>query len=272
MLFFMKKRPFILITNDDGISSPGIKHLWKAVCNDADTAIVAPLSEKSGSSLGITLVKPLRFQTIDWEGSDSVWSLTGTPADCVKMALSVLLDRKPDFIISGVNKGSNAGRMVLYSGTVGGAIEGALRGIPSIAFSFSDLVVPPLHATQKYIQAIIQHFLTHPLPLGTFINVNFPPNLQNGVKGLRFARQGKGYWIEQPDRRIHPEGIPYYWLGGQWAPFDEEEDSDVALVEQGYIAAVPIHVGHLTDDSVYSLHKERINRMFEKTVNAEQKK
>lgn len=257
-------RPFVLITNDDGIFAPGIKHLWKAVRDHVDPTIVAPLTEKSGSGVGITLGKPLRFQTVEWENGVPAWSLTGTPADCVKMALSVLLDRRPDFIISGVNRGSNVGRMVLYSGTVGGAIEGALRGIPSIAFSFSDCDIPSLEITQKYILGLLEHFLHHPPPIGTFLNVNFPPQLQTGVKGLRLARQGKGYWMEQPDRRIHPEGLPYYWLGGQWASFEEEAESDVALLEQRYIVAAPIHVGQLTDDSLFSLHKDAVNKLIDR--------
>src|SRR6185369_1933354 len=113
------KKPFLLLTNDDGINAPGIRHLWEAVHEFADVAIVAPGSEKSGCGLGITYTKPLHIQPIAWEKNTPAWFLNGTPADCVKMALGVLLDKKPDMIISGVNKGSNAGRTVLYSGTVG---------------------------------------------------------------------------------------------------------------------------------------------------------
>ena len=254
-------RPFILITNDDGIHAPGLRHLWQSVKDHADVAIVAPVVEKSGCGMSITWGKPLRIQQIAWEEETPAWSLNGTPADCVKMALSVLLDRPPQLIISGINRGSNAGRTVLYSGTVGGTIEGALKGIPGIAFSFSDDDVPPTSLTQPYIIPLIQYFLTHPLPSETIVNVNFPYSA-NGLKGLKLAKQGKGYWVEQPDRRIHPEGVPYYWLGGKWRSFTEDPESDVALLEQGYITAVPINIGQLTHSETFEKHKLKIQRTF----------
>jgi 5'-nucleotidase len=255
-------RPFLLVINDDGILAPGIKHLWEAVQQYADTTIVAPLIEKSGSGVSITWGKPLRFQKVDWAEGTPAWSLNGTPADCVKMALAVLLERRPNMIISGVNRGSNAGRTVLYSGTIGGVIEGALKGIPGIAFSFSDDAIPPLSATKKYIYPLIQHFLDHPLPPETILNVNFPFNCSHAIKGVRLAKQGKGYWIEHPEKRIHPEGLPYYWLGGKWLSSEEEPDSDVALIEQGYITAVPIQVGELTHIDAFIKHKDSIEKTF----------
>ena len=258
----MSSRPFLLITNDDGIHAPGIKHLWQAVHEYADVAIVAPHVEKSGCGLSITWAKPLRLQPFAWDLDTPAWSLNGTPADCVKMALSVVLERRPHMIISGVNRGSNAGRTVLYSGTVGGVIEGSLKNIPGIAFSFSDLETPPIHSTKQYIFPLIRHFLEHPLPHGTFLNVTFPCDCKSGVKGFRMAKQGRGYWVESPDKRIHPEGLPYYWLGGKWSPFEEDAESDVALLEQGYITGVPIHVGELTDKDAFHKHKGLIGSIF----------
>lgn len=255
----MKKRPFLLITNDDGIHAPGIRHLWETVHEYADVAIVAPQYEKSGSGLSITWTKPLHIQSVNWEASTPAWCLNGTPADCVKMALSVLLPKRPDLIISGINRGSNAGRTVLYSGTIGGVIEGVLKNIPGIAFSFSDFDVPPVAVTKKHIFPLIQHFLEHPLPSGTLLNVNFPFNCKEGFKGFRMAKQGHGYWVECPDRRIHPEGLPYYWLGGKWSSSNEEPDSDVAVLEQGYAAVAPIHVGQLTDHDVFHQHRDLLS-------------
>lgn len=251
----MTKRPFLLITNDDGINAPGIKHLWEAVHEFADVVIVAPHAEKSGCGLSITWTKPLHIHPVKWEANASAWSLNGTPADCVKMALAVILERRPHMVISGINRGSNSGRTVLYSGTVGGVIEAALKGIPGIAFSFSDFDAPPVSVTKKYIFPIIQHFLDNPLPSGTFLNVNFPFNAKEGIKGFRMAKQGKSYWKESPDKRLHPEGAPYYWLGGAWGGVDEEPDTDVALLDQGYIAAVPIQIGQLTCHSSYEKYK-----------------
>lgn len=264
----MTKRPFLLLTNDDGIYAPGLRHLWEAVHPFADLAIVAPANEKSGAGLSITWTKPLVIHSIPWEKKTLAWSVNGTPADCVKMGLSVLLPRKPDMIISGANRGSNAGKTVLYSGTVGGVIEGILKGIPGIAFSFSDYEVPPLEVTTDYIYPLIQYFLQNPLATGSLLNVNFPFNAKDGMKGLKLARQGQGYWREAPDKRTHPEGMPYYWLGGKWTPHHAEEaDSDVAWLEQGYVAAVPIHVGELTDRDSLSKHKASLEQHFSLDLN-----
>jgi len=263
----MTKRPFLLITNDDGIHAPGIKHLWEAVHDFADVAIVAPATEKSGSGLSITWTKPLHLHPVQWDKNTPAWSLSGTPADCVKMALAVALEKMPDMIISGVNRGSNAGGTVLYSGTIGGVIEVALRGIQGIAFSFSDLETPPVSVTQKYITSIIQHFLQNPLASGSLLNVNFPYNCKDRIKGFRIARQGKSRWQELPDRRLHPEGLPYYWLGGTWGATDESSESDVTLLEEGYIAATPIHVGELTCEASYKEHKNLTEDAF--TLNDE---
>lgn len=249
-------KPNLLITNDDGINAPGIKHLWQAVHNHAHVSIIAPHQEKSGSGLSITWTKPLHIRPVLWDNQTPAWSLNGTPADCVKMALAVLLEQKPDMIISGVNRGSNSGRTVLYSGTIGGTIEGVLKGIPGIAFSFSDAEDPPVSVTEKYIFPIIHYFLKNPLPPGTLLNVNFPYQCKEKILGVRMAKQGKSYWKEAPDRRLHPEGAPYYWLGGSWGSVDEEPDSDVALLEQGYIAIAPIHVGELTCKNTFEKHKD----------------
>lgn len=258
-------KPLFLITNDDGIHAPGLRHLWKAICEFADAVIVAPQVEKSGCGLGITWTKPLHIHPVPWEGNTPAWCINGTPADCIKMALAVLLERQPTMILSGVNRGSNAGRTVLYSGTVGGVIEGALRGIPGIAFSFSDFDVPPSSATEKFILPLIQHFLQHPLPPGTLLNVNFPYNCKEGVKGLKMAKQGRSYWKESPDRRIHPEGAPYYWLGGAWGAVEEDNTSDVYFLDQGYVTAVPIHVGELTCKETLQKYQADIEEKFKTT-------
>lgn len=257
-------RPFLLITNDDGINAPGIKHLWQAVHEFADVAIVAPHMEKSGCGLSITWTKPLHIRPVIWEANVPAWSINGTPADCVKMACSVILERRPQMILSGINRGSNSGCTVLYSGTVGGVIEGAYKNIPGIAFSFSDSEVPPLSATKEYIFPLVQHLLKHPLPQGTFLNVTFPCNCKEGVKGFRLAKQGRGYWVESPDKRIHPfEGVAYYWLGGKWCSFDEDPESDVFLLDQGYITGVPIHVAQLTDFEALKKQKALVEQIFE---------
>lgn len=258
----LKERPFLLLTNDDGIHAAGLKVLWQAVHSFADIAIVAPRSEKSGSGLSITWVKPLMIESVPWELTTSAWSVSGTPADCVKMALSSLLKKRPHMVLSGVNKGSNAGRTVLYSGTVGGTIEASFQGIPAIAFSFCDLTIPPAASVIPFIAPLVQHLLHHPLPQGTLLNVNFPLNAATSIKGLKLATQGRSYWVEDPVQRTHPEGIPYCWLGGKWKSFEETSDSDVALLDQGYATAVPIRPDDLTDRNTFHSHKQTIEHLF----------
>lgn len=250
----MSARPFLLITNDDGIEAPGIRHLWEAARKIGDVAVVAPRGEKSGSGLSITWTKPLLIEEHPWEDTPA-WSVSGTPADCVKMALSMLLKRRPHLILSGVNRGSNSGKTILYSGTVGGVIEGALRGIPGVAFSYSDFTPPPAAAAIPHLTALIQYAVERPPLAGTLFNITLPAELKRGVKGIRFASQGRGYWTEAPERRLHPEGTPYYWLGGKWTAAEEEEDSDVALADQGYIAIVPIRIDNLTDRAALAERK-----------------
>lgn len=254
----MTERPLILVTNDDGVYAPGIKHLVKALSEVADLIVVAPATEQSAVSLSITIRHPLRIEKIEWPlPSSNVWSVNGTPADCVKLALNVILPRKPQLIVSGINRGSNAGRNVLYSGTVAAVIEGIMQGIPGIAFSASDYINPIYDVMESYIPSIVNYVLAHPLPSGTFLNVNFPKNIHQEIKGLRFATQGKEYWSESPEERSHPaEGHSYYWLGIKVAEFAEHEDSDIALLKQGYATAVPIQIYDLTHHALFDMKRD----------------
>lgn len=242
-----KMKPKILLTNDDGIQAPGLRHLYNALKDLADITIVAPLFEKSGAGMSMTLSKPIKIQKSTFDTIDA-WSITGTPTDCVKLALNDLLDSPPDLIVSGINRGSNAGRSVFYSGTVGGVIEGVFRNnLPGIAFSSISYDDPSYSAFEKYAYHIVKHVIDHSLPEGSFLNVSFPAPKSFPIKGCRFARQGKGFCSDNPEKRINPEGISYYWLGFGWKDFEEHPESDVALLEQGYITAVPINVKELTD-------------------------
>lgn len=256
----MQNKPKILITNDDGISAPGLKFLWEALADHAELFIIAPSIEQSGMGLAITTRNPLQIQQVPWEKETKAWKVSGTPADCVRMGMSVLLDFTPDLIVSGINRGSNSGRNVLYSGTIGGVIEGSLRGIPGIAFSCVDFMNPDYKKSLHLIVPLVEHILNQPLPHGTILNVNFPETQE--ILGVKMARQGKGLWVENPEARIHPEGNPYYWLGGKWQDHPEEEDSDVHLLKQGYAAAVPIHVNELTDWTHFNDSKEKFNSHF----------
>lgn len=258
----MQKKPYILITNDDGIEAPGLIALYQAVCTFAEVAIVAPASEQSGVGAGISLRNPLQIQTVLWPNNAPAWKVTGTPADCVRLGLYTILDRTPDLILSGINRGSNAGRTVLYSGTIGAVIEGTMKNVPGIAFSSVNYKDPNYEQFKDFIQPIALQCLAHPLPKGTLLNVNFPKTEK--IQGVKLAHQGMGYWMEDPEQRLHPEGHEYYWLGGKWSAYEEDKESDVYLLEKGYVTAVPIHINQLTDHALLLERKQR----FENSVNS----
>lgn len=252
----------ILITNDDGIDSPGIWHLWHAVKDFAKITIVAPQSEQSVTALSITTRTPLRIKQREWESAEA-YMVNGTPADCVKMAFSVIMKQPPDLVLSGINRGTNAGRNVLYSGTCGGAIESALRGVPGIAFSISDYENPEFAFTKTFIPQVIDFTVKYPLPKETILNVNFPKLTKEGVKGVKLARQGREYLLESPLQREHPsEGGAYFWMGMKFTPCEEHENSDVHLLKQGYMTAVPVHVGELTHFHHLDQHKDLFEQHF----------
>lgn len=255
-------KPHILITNDDGINAPGIRHLWNALKDHARLTIVAPAQEQSAVGVSITIRQPLRIEKREWDANTAAYAVTGTPADCIKMALIRLLETKPDLIVSGINRGSNAGRNILYSGTVGGTIEGVMNGVPGIAFSCYDFFDTDYTITEKHIPKIVADVLAHPLPTGTLLNVNFPEK-KHELKGFKMARQGMQFWTADPDERTHPaEKHSYYWLGSKLAEFDEHEESDIAWLARGYMTAVPVHVGELTDHAHLAHRKSRFESLF----------
>ena len=256
------KKPYVLITNDDGIHAPGIKHLYDALSPHCDLVVSAPFVQKSGAGLSTTLTKPLQIHDISWHGDKKAYRINGTPSDCVKLALSLIMERKPDIIVSGINQGSNAGRNVLYSGTIGAVIEGIFRNIPGIAFSCFELQNPDFESSKKFIFPIVDYVLKNPLNEGSFLNVNFPPK-ESSIKGIKMAAQGSGYSCEKPEKRTHPEGHFYYWMGGRWNEHEEKENSDVRLLRDGYITAVPINISSLTCEKQLNSHKENFEKIYQ---------
>ena len=256
----MTRQPKILLVNDDGIQDAGLRYLWELLHPHADLTIVAPAAEKSGAGTSITMYHPLHVRKVEWPENTPAYSVSGTPADCVKLALGELLPQPPDYVFSGINKGTNQGRNVFYSGTVGGAIEGALRHIPSVALSCRFEHSPDYSAADDVTLPILNFLHDHPLRPGTLLNVNLPA--QHPIKGLRLARQGDSFWRETPDRRTHPGGWNYYWLGGEHAETDEHEESDVHLLEQGYATAVPIRVTELTCHDTLDTHRTHFNNLI----------
>jgi len=241
------KKPTVLLTNDDGIWAPGLRHLWNALKDTCDIYIAAPSIEKSGMGTAVTLNDPIHIKSVSWPEGTPAWEVSGTPADCVRMALNALLPKPIDAILSGINRGENSGRNIFYSGTIGGVIDGAIRNIPGIAFSCQDYDDPSYEHFEPCIFPLLDYLLKHPLPGGSFLNVNFPSQYKTTHKGYRLARQGMGYYKEDPLKGTHPEGKTYYWMGGLWKEHEEHEESDVALLRQGYITVVPIQTHELTD-------------------------
>lgn len=260
----MQEMKKILITNDDGILAPGIRYLWSALKDVADVKVVAPLSEQSATGLSITIRSPLRLEERTWPSDVKVWSVDGTPADCIKLALHALYESPPDLIVSGVNRGNNAGRNILYSGTVAGVIEGVLHDIPGIAFSCQDYTEPNFEAAATYVPRIVNHVLNGaPLPSGSLLNVNFPGKNGHPIQGFKYTKQGKQFWTDNPDERSHPvEGHRYFWLGAQLATYEEDSDSDISWLEQGYVTATPIHIAELTDHDHLVQNKKKFENLF----------
>jgi len=234
------KRPLILVSNDDGITAPGIRTLIKVMNQLGDVVVVAPDSPQSGKGHAITLDSILECKPINIdEGEQIEYSCSGTPADCVKIAKNEILNRKPDLCVSGINHGSNASINVIYSGTMSAAIEAGIEGIPAIGFSLLDYSwnanFKPL---EPFIKNIAAKVLQNGLPDGVVLNVNFPKT--ENLKGIKIARQARANWIEEFDKRTNPQGKEYYWLTGKFINLDKGEDTDVAMLDHNYVSVVPV--------------------------------
>jgi len=235
-------KPLILVTNDDGITSLGIKTLVEAMQQLGDVVVVAPNSPQSGMGHAITIGEPLRiYETHIFKGVVE-YECSGTPADCVKLAKHYILhDRKPDLVVSGINHGSNSSISVLYSGTMSAAIEAAIEGIPAIGFSLSDFREDAdfSHAI-PFIISITQSALQNGIPKGIALNVNIPAKSEFPIKGVKVCRQANAKWQEKFDYRVDPNGRGYLWMAGDFVNFDtEKEDTDVWALENNYISVVP---------------------------------
>jgi 5'-nucleotidase len=250
------KRPKILVTNDDGVFAPGIKHLTSIAKQFGDVIVVAPDKPQSGMGHAITINSTLHLQKTHYHDVAQEFSCSGTPVDCVKMAVNHLLSEKPDLVLSGINHGSNSSINVIYSGTMSAAIEGALEGCSSIGFSLCDYShEADFSPTTPYLEKIIEQVLKHPLPKGTCFNVNIPKLPKELILGTRIVRQAKANWVERFDERKDPYGRSYYWLTGEFVNFEPEaQDTDEAALKEGYISMVPTQVD-LTDHQYIKNYK-----------------
>lgn len=239
-----EEKPLILVTNDDGITAPGIRALIKMMNEIGEVYVVAPDSPQSGMGHAITINSTLFCEKVkidDGEQSDREWACSGTPVDCVKLALARILPRKPDLCVSGINHGSNSSINVIYSGTMSAAVEAGIEGIPSIGFSLSDFSFSAdFDAAKKFIQKIVKESIANQMPNGMVLNVNIPKLPESKLKGIKICRQAKAKWVEDYDERKDPRGRSYYWLSGEFKNLDKGEDTDEWALSQGYISVVPI--------------------------------
>ncbi len=236
-----KKKPLILVTNDDGVSAPGIRNLIEWMQELGEVVVVAPAGPQSGMGHAITISKPLRLDEVDLYPNIKAYQASGTPVDCVKLAVDVVLHRKPDLLVSGINHGSNSSINVIYSGTMSAAVEGAIEDIPSIGFSLCDYSYNANFAPiKKHLLAIAKNVLKNGLPKGTLLNVNFPKvEDETGIKGIKICRQCKAKWQENFDERKDPGGRSYYWLTGKFINGDHGEDTDEWALANDYVSVVP---------------------------------
>ncbi|HRJ30044.1 MAG TPA: 5'/3'-nucleotidase SurE [Cyclobacteriaceae bacterium] len=236
------EKPLILVTNDDGITSKGIRTLINVMKQIGEVLVVAPDSPQSGMGHAITVGETLRLEKNRIFEGITAFECSGTPADCVKMARHFVLKekRQPDVVVSGINHGSNTSISVLYSGTMSAAIEGAIEGTPSIGFSLCDYSHDAdFSHTEAYVKSITQQVLTKGLPKGVALNVNFPPKRNDAIKGVRICRQANAKWVEEFLQRHDPNGRSYFWMTGNFVNFDKGEDNDEWAIANNYISVVP---------------------------------
>lgn len=238
----MENRPLILVTNDDGIFAPGIRALVEEVMPFGRVLVVAPDKPQSAMGHAITIHSFLRLQRTELMGDVDAWSCSGTPVDCVKLAIYKLLNgRRPDLLVSGINHGSNISINVLYSGTMSAAVEGAMEGIPSIGFSLMDHgIEADFSHVRPVVRSVVANAIKHGMAAGTCLNVNVPRNRGEALKGIRICRQAKANWEDEFETRLDPGRKEYYWLKGEFKSEDQGEDTDVWAVKHGYVSVVPV--------------------------------
>lgn len=252
--------PLILLTNDDGINSPGLAALHKAVSPLGQIVIVAPDRDNSAVSHSLTMNRPLRVEKL----AETVYTLDGTPTDCVAIALGKILKKRPDLLISGINSGPNLGDDISYSGTVSAAVEGTMYSIPSMAVSLAGEPPHDFAPAEKVVAKLATMILARGLPENTLMNVNIPGN--TAITGTKVTRQGRRLWEDSIQETLDPRGRRYYWIGGGTPVRDSAEDTDVHAILSGCISITPIHldltnhegVFHLRDD--WQLEKEDLTR------------
>jgi 5'-nucleotidase len=251
------KRPLILVTNDDGINAPGIRTLISVIKDLGDVIVVAPDSPQSGMGHAITINSTLHSSRITPKNSEiTEYSCSGTPADCVKLAINELMPRKPDLCVSGINHGSNSSINVIYSGTMSAAIEAGIEGVPAIGFSLLDYSWNADFSQSKdFIKKITLNALNNGIPKGVVLNANIPAVKKSDIKGVKICRQANAYWVEEFDKRKNPLGQEYYWLTGKFVNKDQGEDTDEWALKNNYISIVPVEFDLTAHHAIQDLNE-----------------
>ena len=239
-----KELPVILITNDDDITSPGIKALVEAVKGLGKIVVVAPNKPQSGMGHAITIGQPLRMNRVTnlFDEEIESWETSGTPVDCVKLAVDKVLHKKPDICLSGINHGANHSINVIYSGTMSAAMEAAIENIPSIGFSLLDYSYEAdFTASKEVVRKIVSKVMATRQPKHFLLNVNIPIARPEQIKGIRICKQAYAKYEEDFAERLDPHGKKYYWLTGEFKNFDKSKETDVWALEHNYVSVVPVH-------------------------------
>ncbi|MEI7500646.1 MAG: 5'/3'-nucleotidase SurE [Bacteroidota bacterium] len=238
----MKEKPLILVTNDDSVKAPGIRALIRYIRPFGRVVVVAPDRPQSGTAHAVTIAHPLRLELITREADYEEYSCNGTPADCVKLAFKIVMRRRPDFLFSGINHGSNASINIIYSGTMAAVLEGALAGVPSVGFSLNNYSLKAdFGPSEQFVKTIVSNVISNGLPNGVCLNVNIPDVPENQIKGIKVCRQAEGTWEEDFDEREDPHGSKYYWMKGVYVSVGNGQDTDQWALENKYVAVVPVH-------------------------------
>lgn len=236
-----KKEPVILVTNDDGVTAPGIQNLVEAVRGLGKVVVVAPDKPQSGMGHAITIGSPLRLSPVSMYEGIEAYQCTGTPVDCVKLAVDKVLHRKPDICVSGINHGANHSINVIYSGTMSAAMEAAIESIPSIGFSLLDYSIEAdFTAARAYARRITELVLAQKFDKHLLLNVNIPRLPLEEIRGMKVCRQAYAKYEEDFIERKDPHNRMYYWLTGEFQNFDKGKDTDVWALENGYVSVVPV--------------------------------